>query len=125
MMTCTIIRGGKIYENQIAYIETQIGTPEEKRDDDESVDKEVDENENSEEHVDIEEHENEDNDERDAVIECDNNGVIECVNVEDDDEENNCDVTGREKVNEHGFTNKNTGERMRKVQLRSRKGKSL
>ncbi|KAH3835777.1 hypothetical protein DPMN_109140 [Dreissena polymorpha] len=48
--------------------------------------------------------ENENNDARDEVNECDDNGIIECVNEENDDEENNGDVTGREKVNEHDST---------------------
>ncbi|KAH3726354.1 hypothetical protein DPMN_052216 [Dreissena polymorpha] len=64
MMTDTIKRGAKIYENQSADVET-----EEKRDDDESVDQKEDENEKSDAHVDIGECENEDN-ERKGCSDC-------------------------------------------------------
>ncbi|KAH3835857.1 hypothetical protein DPMN_109225 [Dreissena polymorpha] len=59
-------KGAKIYENQSAYVETD-----EKRDDDESVDEEEDENENVNMKMKTMK-------ERDAVIVCDNNGVIVC-----------------------------------------------
>ncbi|KAH3727294.1 hypothetical protein DPMN_053224 [Dreissena polymorpha] len=99
MMTDAINRGAKIYANQSADVETEVGETEENSEDDESVDEEEEENETK--YAD-DEHENEHNEKRETAFETDNNGGMEFVYAED--EENIHDESGREKLSEHQFT---------------------